>query len=324
MSENNTQEDTTQINVTNQNTAESITENAANLRTAMGAVKLSFNWIGTQRKLSDDIAARAAETFEAQTSSLIASKKLFDTKNNAYKALTAIKSQAQAYWRKMTLPFPQQGIRLMRQADIPAFEAQMADFKQQLEDAVHVLQQEYENIKQTARETLGQLYNENDYPTSLENIFAIYWEYPNVDAPQYLMAFSPELYRQEQLRAQQRFEDAVLLAENAFAEELQTLVEHLLSRLEPGPTGEQKKFNSSTITKFQEFADNFRRMNVRSNAELNSLIDRAASIVQGVDAKMLRTNGNLRSSVKEGMTYVKDALDSLVENAPSRRLILED
>lgn len=320
MSEEHTEE---QTEIDTENRSDALAADAVQLRGAMGAVRLSFNWIGTQRKLNDEIAARAAATFEAQSSSFIASKKLFDTKNEAYRRLTAIKSQAQAYWRKITLPFPQQAIRLIRREDIPAFETMMADFKAQLADAVATLQDEYENIKENARQTLGQLYNENDYPASLENIFSIYWEYPNVDAPNYLMTFSPELYRQEQVRVQQRFEDAVRLAENAFAEELHALVEHLISRLEPGPTGEQKQFRASAINNFHEFAEHFRRMNVRSNPELNALVDRAENIVQGVDPKTLRNNQGLRDSIRESMSSVQTALADLVETAPSRRLIMD-
>lgn len=325
--ENNTDLDTTKTPTTEEPaaapTVSTVQEEASQLRSAMGAVRLSFNWIGTRRKLSDEMTAVAAQSFSAQTEGVLISKKLFDTKNPAYRALTAIKSQAQAYWRSMTLPFPQAGVRLIKREDVPAFEAEMERFRSVLADAVLALSDEYENIKTEAQQQLGTLYNPNDYPTTLDNIFSIFWEYPNVEAPNYLMHYSPELYRQEQARVQQRFEDAVLMAENAFAEELQGLVDHLIERLTDDASGDKKQFRGSAIQNFHDFAEQFNRVNIRSNADLTDLVNRASALVSGVDPKTLRQNNELRHSIKTSMSELKTSLDDLVTTAPSRRLILD-
>lgn len=302
---------------------ETVTANATELKQTMGAVRVSFSWVGTQRKLSDAQSSRIATTFEANTELVTASKKLFDTKNATYRVLTAIKSQVWAYWRQMTLPFPQAGIRLIRQDDVPAFEERMRQFKSELDRAAANLQLEYESIKTAARQKLGQLYNENDYPATLENVFNLEWEYPSVDAPNYLMTFNPALYEQEQRRIQQRFEQAVIMAEEAYAEQLRELVDHLIDRLTDAPSGEKKIFKSSAIEHFQTFQESFRRMNVRSNRDLETLIDRAGSLVAGVDPKELRTSATLRNDIKTQMTSVRSALDELITHAPSRRIIVE-
>lgn len=302
---------------------ETVTANATELKQTMGAVRVSFSWVGTQRKLSDAQSSRIATTFEANTDLVTASKKLFDTKNPTYRVLTAIKSQVWAYWRQMTLPFPQPGIRLIRQDDVPAFEERMRQFKAELSRAAANLQLEYESIKTAAREKLGQLYNPNDYPATLENVFALEWEYPSVDAPSYLMTFNPGLYEQEQRRIQQRFEQAVIMAEEAYAEQLKELVDHLIERLTDSPTGEKKIFKTSAVEHFQTFQEAFRRMNVRSNRELENLIERAGSLVAGVDPKELRTSSTLRNTIKTQMADVRSALDDLMTNAPSRRIIVE-
>lgn len=298
-----------------------VVETANELRQTMGAVKLSFSWLGTQRKLSDLQTKQAADTFHAATDLVTASKRLIDTKNSTYRTLTALKSQASAYWRSMTLPYPQDGIRLIKQSDIAAFEDKMREFKEQLAAAASNLQLEYESIKEAAREKLGDLFNPLDYPPTLEGVFEIKWEYPPVEPPNYLMTFNPELYQQEQSRIQQRFEAAVIMAEDAFAEQLQEMVSHLIERLTDEPDGTKKTFKSSAIENFKEFYDNFRRMNVRSNAQLENLIQQANSLVSGVEAKDLRSNSNLRQDLRTQMTTVKTALDTLITNAPRRRVL---
>lgn len=298
-----------------------VEQTASELRQTMGAVKLSFSWLGTQRKLSDAQTKQAADTFHAATDLVTASKRLIDTKNTTYRVLTTLKSQASAYWRSMTLPYPQEGVRLIKQADIGAFEARMREYKEQLVVAAANLQLEYEALKVAAREKLGDLYNPNDYPPSLEGVFDLRWEYPPVDPPNYLMTFNPELYQQEQQRVQHRFETAVVMAENAFAEQLQDMISHLIERLTDEPDGTKKTFKASAIENFKEFYDNFRSMNVRSNAQLDNLIQRATDIVSGVDVKDLRKNTNLRQNLTQQMGEVKTALDNLITNAPRRRVL---
>jgi hypothetical protein len=287
----------------------------------MGAVKLSFSWLGTQRKLSDTQTKQAADTFHAATDLVTASKRLIDTKNATYRTLTAIKSQASSYWRSMTLPYPQEGIRLIKQADVAAFEDKMREFREQLAAAASNLQLEYESIKEASREKLGDLFNPTDYPPTLDGVFEIKWEYPPVEPPNYLMTFNPELYSQEQSRVQHRFEAAVVMAENAFAEQLQEMIAHLIERLTDEPDGTKKTFRSSAVENFKEFYDNFRRMNVRSNAQLEGLIRQANDLVAGVDVADLRKNADLRQNLSHQMHTVKSALDSMITNAPRRRVL---
>jgi hypothetical protein len=294
---------------------------AREMRQSMGAVKLSFSWLGTRRKLSDAQTTQAANSFDAAADLVSASKKLIDTSHPAYKAATAIKSQAMSYWRGMTLPYPQDGVRLIRQADVDSFEVKMREFKDQLAAAAANLQLEYETIKIAAREKLGQLYNPADYPPTLEGMFTISWEYPPVEPPRYLINFNPELYEQEQSRVQQRFENAVAMAEEAFAEQLSDMVSHLIERLADNPDGTQKVFRATAVDNFKEFYENFRKMNVRSNPQLESLIAQASNLVGGVSAQELRTDRSLRQNLTAQMSNLQTALNSVIVDAPRRRIM---
>lgn len=301
-----------------------VEETAREMRQTMGAVKLSFTWMGTRRKLEEGQIRTAADAFDADRDLFTASKKLIDTKHPAYKAVSVIKSQAASFWRSMTLPYPQDGVRLIRHDDIERFEATMSDYRTRLADAVENLREHYETIKANARERLGRLYNPADYPATLEGTFGITWEYPPIEPPRYLMNFNPELYEQEQARIQQRFEQAVTMAEDAFAEKLQELVEHLIERLSDTSDGKPKTFQKSTVENFREFYEEFRRLNVRGNTELDALVSRANNLVAGVDAQDLRNSAALRQNLSEQMGEVRNSLDTLIANAPRRRIMRLD
>ena len=293
---------------------------ARGLQNNMGAVSISFTWFGVTKMLSDAQKDRAAGVFDADKELLSAQKKLIDTKNPLYRACTKIKSQATRYWQDHTMPYPQSGIRLIKREDVTAFDAQMEEYRRQLETTVANLATHYAALKDAAREKLGDLFDASDYPATLEGQFALKWTYPSVEPPNYLMNFNPTLYRQEQERIQKQFEEAIEMAEEAFCAELNGLVEHLVEILHDNPDGTKKTFKASTVENFQKFYDEFRRFNVRENSQLERLVLQARDVVSGVDVDELRKDTNLRTNVSQQMQAVRQQLSSLVSDAPRRRV----
>ena len=98
-----------------QPTTTDVTAPARRLRATMAAVRLSFTWLGTQKSLTPEQRAQAAEAFDAEGGSLSAGKKLLDVKHPAFRAVTAIRGKIEAYGRGLSLPYPEPGIRLIRQ-----------------------------------------------------------------------------------------------------------------------------------------------------------------------------------------------------------------
>lgn len=91
---------------------------AQRLRATMAAVRVSLKWLGVRKTLTPEQKAQAADTFGAEGQFLSAGKKLLDTKHPAFKAVTAVRGRILGYWRSLTLPFPEPGVRLIRQDDI--------------------------------------------------------------------------------------------------------------------------------------------------------------------------------------------------------------
>ena len=138
------------------------TSPARRLRATTAAVRLSFTWFGVRKSLTTEQRAQAADTFGADGDSLSAAKRLLDTKHPAFKAVTAIKNRAIGYWRSVSLPYPEAGIRLIRQDQVDPFDNQMSWFQQELADAVDALDERYHELRAAARQRLGSLYNAAD------------------------------------------------------------------------------------------------------------------------------------------------------------------
>src|ERR1017187_3116628 len=261
---------------------------AQRLRLSTAAVRVSFTWFGVRKTLTPEQKSQAAESFGAEGEFLSAGKKLLDTKHAAYKEVTALRGRVVSYWKGLTLPYPEPGIRLIRQEQIDTFNLQMTTDRAELQDAVAKLNDHYDELKSAARRRLGDLFNPADYPPTLRGLFDLAWEFPNVQPPEYLMQLNPAIYEQERNRIAGRFEEAVRLAEQAFVSEFAGLVSHLCERLSGSTDGERKIFRDTAVTNLSEFFDRFRQLNVHSNDQLDDLVNQAQSMVRGVEPQTLR------------------------------------
>ena len=294
---------------------------ARRLRTTMAAVRLSFTWFGVRRSLSQEQKTEAAESFGAERNYLSATKKLLDTQHPAFKAVTAVRGRALNLWKGLSLPYPEPGIRLIRQDDIHMFDVQMTTLRDELREAVEQLDAHFDELKQVARDRLGRLYNAGDYPQSLVGLFRLEHDFPSVEPPDYLRQLSPELFRQEQARVTARFEEAVRLAGEAFLAEFGKLVSHLSERLAGQDDGKPKVFRDSAVENLQDFFARFRSLNVGNSQQLDELVDQAQRVVRGIEPQQLRDSNSLRQQVVTQLSAVQSVLDGLLVDRPRRNTL---
>ena len=304
-----------------ESTPHAATAAADRLRTTMAAVRVSLSWFGTRKTLTPEQKQEAAEPFGTDVRFLSAGKRLVDIAHPAFKAVTAVRGRVIAYWKSMSLPYPEPGVRLICQQRIDGFAAQMREFQEELTEAVENLDRHYTDLKAAARERLGSLYNVADYPESLRGAFAIEFDFPSVEPPPYLRQLNPQLYEDECRRVQSRFDEAVRLAEEAFTAELAKLVSHLTERLSGQEDGKPKVFRDSMAEHLTEFFARFRQLNVRSNEQLDSLVADAQRIIRGVEPQDLRDNVSLRQHVATEMSRVQSVLDGLLVDRPRRAIL---
>jgi hypothetical protein len=293
---------------------------AQRLRRMAAAVRVHFTWWGVHKTLSPRQKEEVGQAYAADARLLTAGKKLIDTRHEAFRCLTAVRTRVGNYWRGLTLPYVEAGVRLIRQADVEAFVHTLEGFKDELSQAEADLDAAYEGIKADARQRLGRLYESTDYPSEVRGLFGLAWDFPSVEPPSYLLRIAPEVYRQEQERVAQRFEEAVRLAEQAFAAELSNLVAHLSERL-ADEDGKPRIFRDSAVGNLVEFFQRFGQLNVRSNPELDALVEQAQQLVRGVTPQGLRQDADLRTRLGAEMAEVRQRLEGLLVERPRRRLV---
>ena len=291
------------------------------LRATMAGVRLSISWLGVRKSLSRSQKLQAADAFGADSDYVSAAKKLLDTGHPAFKAVTAVRHRIVSLFKGMSLPYPEPGVRLIRQDDIALFNVQMQTLEAELEEAVEKLDEQYAELRSAARRRLGSLYDAGDYPVSLDGLFDVQWDFPAFEPPNYLRQLSPELYEQECQRVAGRFDEAVRLAEEAFTEELAKLTSHLTERLAGAEDGKQKVFRDSAIENLTEFFDRFRHLSLSSDSQLDELVDQAQRVVRGVGPQQLRDDQTLRQHVATELSAVQSVLDGLLVDRPRRNIL---
>ena len=287
----------------------------------MAAVRLAFTWLGVRKTLAPEQRTTAARAFHADSELLSASKFILDTKNPAYRAVAAVRSEASDYWRTITLPFPEAGIRLLPQNSLGMFATTMQTYRERLQQAATDLAAQYDTIKSEAERRLGTLFNASDYPSTLDGLFDLEVSYPTIEPPNYLMALHPDVYQAEQARVRERFENAVGLAEQAFAMELQRLSAHLAERLTGLHDGQPKVFRDSAVENLREFFERFRRLNIRSSPELDMLVEEAQQVITGIEPQQLRDSVRLRQMVARDFEQIQASVGEMLVDRPRRNIL---
>lgn len=298
---------------------------AQQLREQTAAVRLQRTKFGTSKAYNKEQKERAANVFGAAVEATRGGKRLLNTKHEKYREVTKVLSHATETWVYFTTPYTETGVRLIRRDRVDEFNLAMQRIVGELDQAVAGLNEVYREIVDQARADLGDLYNSADYPETLEGKYSISWDFPNVEPPAYLKDQYPAIYRAEQERIRARFEEAVALAEQSFADEFQQLVGSITtSLLVPDKNGVQRSLQEKSVDNLRAFFDRFKMLNINSNEALDSLIEQAKDAVAGKTAATLNSNILDRYVVGESLRKVQEQVESMFVARPRRAFLVDE
>jgi hypothetical protein len=97
---------------------------------------------------------------------------------------------------------------------------------------------------------------------------------------------------------------------------------YLVERLgDNGADGERKVFRDTAVTNLTDFFQRFTSLNVRSNVDLDRLVETAQRTLSGVDPQAVRSNGALRQQVSTQLSAVQSVLEGMLVDQPRRRIL---
>lgn len=172
---------------------------------------------------------------------------------------------------------------------------------------------------------LGELFNPLDYPDPEEiSEMGVTWRFISFGPAEELQQVSAQLFEEERRKAEIQWAEALDQARALLRAEMKALVDHMVDRLKVEPGQKPKIFRNSLVHNMDEWLQNFSLRNIANDAQLQELVTRARQIMMHVpSADALRNDEALRSNVAQQMTEIKNTLDGLVLEQPSRVIVLD-
>ncbi len=285
-------------------------------------VKKKWGWFGIKKKFRDSEREKVAELFSADSKRISNSKTIINTSNPFYSVLTKIKSQFESYFRKNTFAWIEPEIRLLRVQDNVDFFAYVEKVHDQMKEGVLTLTKHWDELKDESKDEMGDLYQEEHFNVILEETFCLAVTPVNLDVPEYLLTANPKLYAQEKARIAKAFDKALELQIEAVGSELHKLVSDMVNKLCPDKEGNLKQIKANSVQPFREFVENFRKMNVTSNADLEALVNQAESLVCGINLKDLKQGGLNRVELAQSFEQLGLAIESKIVPKQRRKLLM--
>src|SRR6516162_8065581 len=124
---------------------------AQRLRRTAAAVRVHFTWWGVHRTLTARQKEEVGDAYGADARLLSAGKKIIDVRHGAFRRLTALRSRIVSYWRGLTLPYVEPGVRLIHQSDVESFVQTLEGFRAELTQGEADFNTVYDRIKSDAR-----------------------------------------------------------------------------------------------------------------------------------------------------------------------------
>ena len=240
----------------------------------------------------------------------------------ALNPIRAVISRARKDLERNALPFPITGLTLVPKERIAAIEEILGQHRIDFKEEVERFAEGYEDAREHARRSLGDLFSDFDYPILIRNKFGFNWRYLALETPDKYQILSPEIYERERAKFEAMMEETRKLATAALRQEFAECVSHMVERLTHDPEGKPKIFKNCMLEKVQAFLDSFNGRNLFQDDQLAGLVEQARSVLQEVDPEQIRENLWLKRRIADEMGKVKTVLDEAITDLPRRKLRL--
>jgi hypothetical protein len=244
------------------------------------------------RKVTDD--ANASRDAARVTKALIAKESLAE--------IGAIAGAARNRHYELTLPWSNDGPRILSAAGFMNYRAAMSEYKENFERATGKFLDGYETFRENARVHLGELFNSADYPTlaEIKQRFAFRVDIsPMPDASDFRVELGEAQEKLIRAEIEARGNEALALASKDVWNRIAKRAEHMAMKLreyKPGNEGERAQgiFRDSLVENVQELVGLLPSLNITNDPKLEAMGARLATELCNYAADELREDDNAR------------------------------
>ena len=231
----------------------------------------------------------------------------------AFAALTATVSEVRGSHYAQTLPWDDQGSRLLTVANYERYTALMNGFRERIVRQRARFIEDYDDYVDRSRLDLGKLFRIEDYPSkeALQGKFSIRYRItPVQDAEQFMAKLATDDVDRVRRDIEQHIEERLHGAVGDLYRRLGEAVERVSDRLQEDDNGKPLIFRDSMIENIRGLVDVVPRLNIFGDDALARLCEQVKDKIAGVDPNTLRPSRNFDPAAR---AQVKRDADALME-----------
>ncbi|MFA5583020.1 MAG: hypothetical protein WDA09_02305 [Bacteriovoracaceae bacterium] len=230
-------------------------------------VKLSIStWTASKhdKKISKEIADKhGAKSDAGRYNKVLVAKKALNTINS-------INNEIRSFHYENTLPWSDEGLRILPSANFMEYTKKMRELKAKREAAIRDFVEEYPQYVEEAKERLGDMFSETDYPhpQEIEHKFAVRTgTYPMPAAED----FRVRLRKSDTQQVRKEIEESVKEATSIAIRDLWQRLHDGLSRISERLNDPEKIFRDSLITNLTELCALLPKLNITDDPDLEEM-----------------------------------------------------
>ena len=229
----------------------------------------------------------------------------------AFAALTATMSQARTTHYENTLPWDDQGSRLLTVANYERYTELLDALGERVARARTRFIEDYDDYIDQARLDLGRLFRIEDYPSkeALRDRFSIaYRIVPVPDADHFMAQLAASDTERVRRDIERRIEERLHGAVGDLYRRLGEAVEHVSERLREDGEGKPLVFRDSLIENIRSLVDVVPRLNIFGDDELARLCEQVKDRISVVEPDTLRPSRTFDPAVRARVKRDADAM----------------
>lgn len=278
------------------------------------AMLVSLNisqWTAKKRdkKVSDEVAEKHSASKDAgrYDKHLVARDCLAE--------ITAIVSQMRTVHYALTLPWGENGLRILSSQGFVHYTDKMRVLRQRFGVAADKFASEYPRYVAQSEALLGSLRDENDYP-SADDIRSRFDAkinfYPIPESGDFRVQMSNE--NTNQIRETLQKENRVLLTDavREIVERLHQTASKLVNTLANGEGEKSPRFHDSLVTNVLELLETIPMLNLTEDQDITDFSNELRIHLNGVDAQNLRESAPLRTETAKNVSSVVRKMEAFL------------
>lgn len=215
----------------------------------------------------------------------------------------------------VALPFPIKGVYFVPNEKITELNESLTEKNKEFKKEVKEFVEQYDEHIEAAEESLGDYFNESDYPRNIAERFSIYWRFFELTIPTNI---TEELYEEESERFHSLMEETKQMGIMALREGFAEIVSHLTDTISGKIDGQRRRLRQDAIDKVSDFFNTFQSKNVFKDDELQTLIEKAKDVMEGVTVKEINTDEELAKELNEELKTIDKELTASTEKIRRR------